>query len=314
MFKNLWGKKKTDSTGIIRPERLSSAVESSIFNTVGAKAIQPMPGAAQRAFQLSTDPNAEAHQYIEVIESDEALAGRIVKIANSVYFERGKKSSTIEEAVLVIGIDELRSLLNATTLSEIFPSRSPLRAQCWANDIGTAIIAKVLAQRLLPAKKDAAFLAGLMHDVGKLLLIQRASDLYLKAMKLVEEQALSFAEAEAQVFVFDHTEVGQLVAERWAFSDEIAAVIRTHHQPFPAEAPATEPLSLPILIKCADIIAHALGLGHSKGMHRFRQRCGEALPDVWRALRLASPKDRELLADFQRAYDYEYDLYAGNAR
>ncbi len=313
MFGRLFGKSKPKPSTAQAPE-LSFSVESSIIHIVGANALPPMPGAAQRAFQLSTDPNAEAHQFIDVIESDEALAARVVRIANSVYFERGKKSSTIEEAVLVIGIEELRSLLNASTLSEIFPSRNPLRAQLWANDIATAIIAKALAARLAPQHKDNAFLGGLMHDVGKLLLVQRAPDMYVKVIKLVEEQGISFAEAEAQVFVFDHCEVGQLIGMRWSFSEELTDIIRLHHSPL-AEAAldSAGPPSLSTIVQCADIIAHALGLGHSKGMNRFRRANEEKLPEVWSALRMSADKQRESLSEFERTYSNEYDLYVGNA-
>ena len=70
-----------------------------------------MPGAAQKAFQLATDPNAEARDFIEVIESDEALSARVIKIANSVYFDRGNKSATIEASVTVIGIKRKGSII-----------------------------------------------------------------------------------------------------------------------------------------------------------------------------------------------------------
>ncbi len=86
--------KKKPSEGFTR---LSGPIQDAINAAIGPKGIPTMPGAAQKAFQLSTDPNAEARDFIEVIESDEALSARVVKIANSVYFDRGKKSETIED-------------------------------------------------------------------------------------------------------------------------------------------------------------------------------------------------------------------------
>lgn len=108
---------------------LSYGLKTTIFNTIGTRSVPPMPSAAQKAFQLATDPNADARDFIEVIASDESLSARVMKIANSVYYDRGGGSKTIEDAVQVIGIQELRSLLNACSLTEIFPSRHSARQQ-----------------------------------------------------------------------------------------------------------------------------------------------------------------------------------------
>ncbi len=314
MFTKFFGKGRAKAKAEAKPT-LSPGIVSSILALVGAKGVPSMPGAAQKAFQLSTDPNAEARDFIEVIESDEALSARIIKIANSVFFERGKSSTTIEESVLVIGIEELRSLLNATTLSEIFPSRSPIRAQLWANDIATALISKKLAQRLLPEKADLAFLGGLMHDVGKLLLLQRAPEMYAKVIQIVEREGCTFSEAETQVFVCNHTEAGQLIAERWSFSTELLEIIRNHHDPFTSEDyVATKPIRLSLIVKCADIIAHSLGLGHPKGFSRVKMRYEKDLQVAFDILRVSATKQKEVLADFQKTYESEYELYAGSAK
>lgn len=276
---------------------------------VGARSIPPLPAAAQKAFQLATDPNADARDFIEVIETDEGLSARVLKIANSVYFDRGQGSETIEQSVVVIGINELRCLLNATTLSEIFPSKHPARMQLWAHDIATALISRTLAQRIVPAKADLVFLAGLMHDVGKLLLIQRASEFYNQVLKLIEQEGLTFSVAEERIFSFSHTEVGQLIGEKWHFSPELIEIIRNHHHPW-SKNPAAE-LSLTEIVRCADTIAHALGLGHPKGFSKLRSRAEQDLVQVWAALRVPEQDQREQLAQFQKSFEVEYDLYAG---
>lgn len=303
----LFGNKKKPADALSTPT-LSSAVEASILGVIGARSIPPMPGAAQKAFKLSVDPNAEARDFIDVIESDEALSARILKIANSVYFDRGHKSNTIEEAVTVIGLAELRSLLNATSLSEIFPSSNPARTAAWGNDIATALIARAIAQRLNPNMAEQAFLAGLMHDIGRLLLIQRAGDLYAKVLKRVEEQGKEFHIIEAEFFPFDHTEVGHLVAQRWNFTPELTTAIRKHHLPLVSFKSSKE---LEAIVHCADVFAHALGLGHPKGMNRLRNTHEEHLPAVYEFLGIPDQEQKDFLAQLQRAFDTEYDLYSG---
>ena len=310
MFKKLLGLKSSQTTES-SVQKIAPGVEQSILSAVGARSIPPMASAAQKAFQLATDPKADARDFVEVIGSDEGLSARVIKIANSVYFDRGKKSSTIEESVVVIGINELRSLLNATTLSEIFPSRHAARPQLWSNDLGTAIISKTLARRLLPAKAELAFLGGLMHDIGKLLLIQKAGDDYNKIIKKVETEGVDFCTAEEEIFPFNHTQVGQLIGQRWNFSSELLAIIGGHHRSWTAITQGGSSPSLVGIIKAADTVCHALGIGHPRGFHRLKNRANEELSAAWQALNVSASDQITILKDLQKAYELEHELYAG---
>lgn len=309
VFGRLFGKSGKKPSEDEAP-KLNPAIAQSILNTVGAKNIPVMPGAAQKAFQLSTDPKAEARDFIEVIESDEALSARVLRIANSVYFDRGKPSKTIEESVLVIGMNELRCLLNSNTLSDIFPSSHPTRSQLWANDVATALIARGLAQQLLPSKAEIAFLGGLMHDIGKLLLLQRAGDLYVKIIETVSREGVDFPAAEEREFVFDHTEVGHLIGEKWNFTPELLSIIRHHHSPW-GEFPNNPLISI---VKGADIIAHALGLGHPRTFGKYKSICEARLGEVWESLGLPPGDRKDTLKRFEKTFEMEFDLYSGTGK
>lgn len=297
MFGKLFGEKKKP----LQVPPLSSAIEQAILATVGAWAIPPMPGAAQKAFRLATDPNAEARDFIDVIEGDEALSARIIKVANSVYFDRGAKPRTIEDAVQVIGVNELRSLLSATSLSEVFPSGLSLRRNLWGHDVAVAIVARQIARRTAPHLAEVAFLGGLMHDLGKLLLVQRIGDQYRRIVEEVERSGKSFAEVEAAAYPFDHRDVGQLIGQRWRFTPELLSAIKLHHTP-------TEPTSLATIVWGADLIAHGAGLGCSFGS--FRTRAGEQLPIVWEKFSIPASEQREFLSVCERSVTAEQDLYS----
>lgn len=310
MLKKLFGFTKNKRPPPV-PDYLSPAVREAIFNVVGQRSIPPMSGAAQKAFQLSTDPNAEARDFVEVIESDEALSARVIKIANSVFFDRGRPSKTIEESVLVIGINELRSLLSSTSLSDIFPSNNRLRSSLWAHDIASAIISKILAGRIAPQIADLAFLCGLMHDIGKLLLVQRAGDEYEKIIEKIEESGDDFCRVEEQSFVFTHTEVGQLIAEKWNFSDELKEVIKFHHRDWSEIRAHTEHSQLISIVKAASCFAHTLGLGHPRNFTRFRNNNIILSADGFAELGIPESERAGLLTAFQRTFESEYDLYSG---
>lgn len=310
MFRKFFGSDKK-SKPEVGPPALSPAIAGSIVKALGSRGLPTMPGAAQKAFKLTIDPDAEIRDFIEVIESDEALSARVIKISNSVYFDRGNPSKTIQESVVNIGINELKSLLNATTLSELFPSRHPLRAELWAHDIATALTAKSIAARILPEKTDNAFLGGLMHDLGKLLLLQRIGKDYAEVVSLVKSKGISFCAAEEDLFVFNHTEVGQLIGEQWNFTEELLEIIRHHHQPFPSAEDEAESVTLIQIVKSADIIAHALGLGHGPGLTKFQDYNSEQLEEVWEVIQVDTSERRDFLAAIRRIFDLEYDLYKG---
>jgi putative nucleotidyltransferase with HDIG domain len=304
MLGKLFGKK--DAAHAYRAQPLRDALRRTILGSLGLKSIPAMPQAAQKAFQLATNPKAEAHDFIDLVESDEALSARVLKIANSVFYDRGGGSKTIPDAVQVIGISELRGLLNASALSDLFALRHPLRAQLWAHDIATGLTARALARRALPSQVDLAFLGGLMHDVGKLLMLQRHTDTYERIMKQCVSQSIEPSKAEAEEYPFDHTQVGQMIAERWNFSDELTAVIRGHHEPW-SNFPS---LSIVSLVKGADIISHSLGLGFQRELANFKSIFADKLDETWEALRVPAGERRALLDEIKRTFETEYDLYA----
>jgi HD-like signal output (HDOD) protein len=307
MLKKLFGKK--EEAPELKGPPLSPAIAHSIMNVVGANAIPAMPSAAQKTFELSTNPNAEMRDFIEVIEADEALSARILKIANSVYFDRGSSSQTIEESVHVIGINELKGLLNATTLTTLFPTRHIAREQIWANDIATALCSRSLASTYLSGKEDLAFLAGLMHDIGKLLLLQRAPSEYELILEKVKSKGITFCRAEEDRFPFDHTEAGLLVGQKWNFSPDLLEVIKNHHKPW-SFFRGEDSVSLTLIVKCADTIAHSLGLGHQKGFEKFRMEYESQMEHVWRALKLPKPERQDFIDDLRRAFESEYDNFS----
>ncbi len=284
---------------------LADGVRQTILSSLGIHSIPIMPQAAQQAFQLATNPSAEAHDYIEVIEADEGLSARVLKIANSVFYDRGGGSKTIADAVNVVGISELKGLLNATALSNVFPLRHPMRRQLWAHDVGTAITARLMSRNLLPSCTDQAFLGGLMHDIGKLLLLQRHTDTYDKLVKRGLADGIESTQAEALEYPFDHTEVGHLIGERWNFSAELINVIRNHHQSW-EDLPQQ---SLTAIVKASNILTHALGLaaaGESPSMRRIYE---PLLPAAWEFMRVSSSMQQSLIEEVHRCFDSEFELF-----
>jgi len=291
-----------------KPEQeplMSDGLRHSILHSLGLKSVPVMPGAAQQAFTVATDPNAEAHDFVAVIEADEGLSSRVLKIANSVFYDRGGGSQTIVEAVQVLGISELRNLLNATTLANLFPVRHPLRTEFWAHNVATAITARVVARSLLPSKVEQMFLTGLMHDLGKLLLLQQHVDSYERVVKQALADGTEAPSAEVKAYPFDHTHVGQLVAERWRFSRELYDAIGDHHKPW-QDVPES---SVTSIIKLSDMLVHATGLGANRDIAAYQRIYSPLLEDAWQFFRVPMRDQKRLMQEVSLDFNAEFQTY-----
>jgi HD-like signal output (HDOD) protein len=304
MWKKLFGGKSAEDEVQLPP--LTDGVRQAIFTSLGVKSLPAMPHAAQQAFQLATKPNAEAHDYIEVIEADEGLSAKTLKIANSVFYDRGGGSRTIADAVNVIGIAELRNLLNASALMNVFPLRHPLRSQLWAHDIATALTARLIAKTIAPHLADSAFLAGLMHDIGKLLLLQRHTESYAKLLKEGLSAGLESPLAEVNEYPFDHTHVGQLIGEQWRFTKELTMAIRCHHNDWSTFSG----ISLAALIKASDILTHGLNLGAERDTALYRAVYEPLVEPTWEFLKISGALKATIAREAQRCFETEYELYS----
>ena len=302
----LFSKKKAEASEL---PQLSAGLRITMNTFLGVRGVPPLPASAQRSFRLAIDPNASARDFIEAIESDEGISARIIKISNSVYFDRGVPSRNIEESVNKIGLNELRCILNANSLPELLPSHNQFRSQIWINDLATAIISRNLASTLAPAEGNTAFLAGLMHDVGKLLLLQRDDAEYLIGVHLIKSGEHDFCRAEEEIFAFNHCELGQLMAEKWNFTPDIIAAIREHHKSWKDLPQKKGSISLTAIVKLADLIAHSLGLGHGMGFGGFKNRCDAQIDDGFKALGIPLNQKRSIIDRCLKAYEADSDMY-----
>jgi putative nucleotidyltransferase with HDIG domain len=303
MFKKLFSQKASkidEPTSVV-----SDGLRKTILNSLGLQAVPMMPAAAQEAFRLATDPNAEALDFVQVLEADEGLSARILKIANSVFYDRGGGSRTIIEAVNVVGTSELRNLLNATILAGLFPAKHWLRAEFWGHNVGTAITARSVARSVLPSKSDRVFLAGLMHDVGKLLMLQQHGDNYARVVKQGLVEGIPAIEAEVQQYSFNHSQVGQMVAEKWKFSGELLDAIGSHHKPWKD----LQSDSLTAIVKLSDLISHAESYGTTKDAATYKRIHAPLLEEAWEYFGISAKDQKRIIQEVTLDINEEFQTY-----
>ena len=304
-FFNIFNKASDEEDTERHLPRTTLATADRIRNILGIRELELLPAQAARAFELASNPNSKSEDFVTIIESDEALSARVIRVANSVYFFRGTAANDIEKAVANIGIDELRCLLSATMLRSLLQSKNTSREQLWGNSVATAIASRQLAKMTTNITPGEAFLGGLLHDVGKLVMIRRGGALYDKVFQIVSSGEKDFVEAEEAVFELNHVEVGKFVAEEWHFPLAVIETIAFHHQ-----TPAKEKkISLPTLVQIADLMAHVNLLGHQPPLRSFAKRCRAQL--VTLLPRLGQDEDfiKPFSEDLQAHYEKELSLY-----
>lgn len=207
-----------------------SAIKEIILN---AKDLPAMPHVASKVLELAGNPETTAHRLQKVIQDDQAMAARILKIANSALYGCSRKIKTLTEAIVMLGFNTIRSLVVTSAARNMYLKEGRTMGLkerlLWEHSIGTAIACRILVSGRHPQLAEEAFLAGLMHDIGKLVLNQYASETFDAVVQEVYNDGRQFIEVERELLGFDHAEVGSLLASKWKLSNALEEAISLHH-------------------------------------------------------------------------------------
>jgi len=220
-----------------------------------------MPQVASKVLELSSDPNTSALQLQQVIADDQAMTARILKIANSAMYSCSRKVKTLTEAIVMLGFNSIRSLVVTSAARNLYDTRNSTAGLkerlLWEHSIGVAFACRLLVQERMPALAEEAFLAGLMHDIGKLVLNLRVPDQFDEIVQLVYNDNVPFSQTEKAILGFDHAEVGARLVNKWNLSPILEDTILHHHNP---EALGME-TPLLLYLDLGNKVCHKLGIG-----------------------------------------------------
>ncbi|MBT9548879.1 MAG: HDOD domain-containing protein [Candidatus Sericytochromatia bacterium] len=192
-----------------------------------------VPQTALRVIQLLNDPDTDVASLADVISSDQALTAKVLRLCNSAYYGLSRKVTTISEAVMIIGFSSIKSLVmmitTQSTLNKGLLGYKLNAGYFWEHSIGAAEISRYLAVQLKHREPEECFIAGLIHDIGKMVLNQYALPEVYKATNLHQKEQIPVYEAEQQILSFDHAAIGGALAERWNFPPMLVESIRRHH-------------------------------------------------------------------------------------
>ncbi|MCZ8096265.1 MAG: HDOD domain-containing protein [Acidovorax sp.] len=259
------------------------------------RALPSLPTVVQELLLLVRQKEVQLEAISNTLRLDQALSIKVLQLANSPFYGLSGRIGSVRDAINILGLRQLGSLVIAAALTVQFEKlhgKSLHMDSFWRHSIGCAAAARQLAVHV-GLDSAAAFTAGLLHDVGRLVVDSHYPLEAAEAIAWAEEHDMPHSEAEHTLLGIDHTELGEWVCRHWRFSSDVVEAIAGHHRPPPAG-----PVSLIDVVHVADAITHALDIAGA---------ATEAVPGVnpmaWARLNLHEDDLPALLASIESEFN-----------
>ncbi len=198
-----------------------------------------LPNTVTKVLEVTQGHNISPHELNKVISLDPILTGKVLQLVNSAYYSLPSKVTSIVKAIILLGVNTIRNLALTSAVVPIVGtggqgSWKVIKAEeYWKHSLGVGVTSKLIAKRLGIGTKtiEEYFIAGLLHDIGKVILEHNVPKKYDKVIEKCEIEGYIFIEAETEIIGLNHSQVGQMLAEKWQFSKSIEEVILHHHSP-----------------------------------------------------------------------------------
>lgn len=227
--------------------------------------IKSFPQFVMETMRKLNDPESNASDVAKSLSRDEGLVLRILKLANSAAYGFTRKISNISEAISILGYKSVSNIvLAATVYSAMDKGLSGYaldRGELWRHSLMVAYTSRYLASITGKVPTEDAYVGGLLHDIGKVILNDYVRFGYGIIVKMVEEKHIPFTDAELKVLGFDHAMIGEILVERWGMPEAYSVAVAYHHKP--NELPEDKKEFQPLLdvVTVANTICLMLGIG-----------------------------------------------------
>lgn len=248
----------------------SNCKEALMFGRSSRKIDLPsMPATLARIIQVTNTPDSTAEQLSKAVMFDQSLATKVLRLANSAYFGRRTKAETITEAVVTLGFASVRNLAaSASVVEALFPKRLFVGfnwQDMWTHSVTCAVAAECIygcVGMSSQESNESAFLAGLLHDIGKLIIARALPNRFMQIVEACREYNFEMVRAENNYLSTNHSKIGYDLAQQWDFPEKISAGIAYHHMP----EDACEHEDLARVVQAANMLAKRLGRNYLVGV------------------------------------------------
>lgn len=253
-----------------------------------------LPEVAMKVMEVANNPRSSAADMAKVISQDQALTARILRLVNSAYYGFPRKISTITQAIVILGFRTVRDLVLNISISDMFNAKvqAGINVEAlWLHNLAVAVASKVLARKIGYDQPEEAFTAGLLHDLGKLVLVKLIPQEYERVVSIAKNSNKWIRDVEEDLLEIDHSIVGKWVADQWKFPLQLTHAIHMHHQP-QLENEYTELISI---VHGADVLSRIkkIGSGGDDQIPSFRK-------EAWMILQLKPQDLNDIYAEIDK--------------
>jgi len=268
----------------------------------GVSKISTLPSVFAKVNELLNDPTSSAHDLGKVISGDQGLTARLLKLVNSTFYGFPGKIDTVSHAVTIIGFRQLRERVLGASVQKMVKGLgdniSFKMEEFWKHSLACGVASRVLAIYRREENPESYFVAGLLHDIGRLVFLETYSEKYREVFTIVEDKKALILDAEMDVFGFTHAEVAKELISFWRLPDSLQGAVGRHHNP--KEGPGSSRYA--DMVHISNILVHACMIGSSG--ERF---VPPVSPGAWERIGL---KKGILEPAFEKVYEQFEDTFS----
>ncbi|PID28365.1 MAG: hypothetical protein CSB55_05195 [Candidatus Cloacimonadota bacterium] len=226
-----------------------------------------LPAVAGRLLEILSSDNTSMSQIADILATDPSLTGRVLKVSNSAYFGVTKKIDTIRLALVVLGMKEINNILLSISLFKTFDGvgKNFDLKEFWLHSIAVGYLSQYIFKHFGISSHGEEFTAGLIHQIGKIILEQFFHDDFIEILDLINDENLSDLEAEEKVLGVTHPDLGAWLARKWRIPANLVEAIRYHRMPEYAQKNKL----LPAVVNISNSIANYYEIGMSTGKEHY---------------------------------------------
>lgn len=251
--------KKTISTESVIPEDEVKNLRQRINRIQQTAAL---PTLVPKILKVSNDPLSSAKNLGQVIKLDQSLTAKILKIVNSAFYGLYRKVGNVDHAIVILGFDEIRNISTAACLikaHEGIPCQFFQPNEFWTHSLCTAYVARALSTKRPDLNTEDAFVIGLLHDYGKVILFQFFNTLFREVLALAVSKTKPLHQVASEYLGINHAEIGGIIAENWKLPAHLVKAVQFHHTPAAAHRHEYNIH----LAHLANALSHKFGIGAS---------------------------------------------------